>query len=406
MRIFISCLQSLRDHPVTHYKHWERHFKRGIEEAGHQWVEGPSLDWVAGCTIADPDQQSSWRGEVWERAVQFIKEEHAARPIDLFLSYLFPKQIEAGAMTEIRRLGIPCVNFFCDNVREFAAIPNEYRAFDLHWVPEIKALSMYARAGLPTVFAPMPCWVDPKHRRWQHEERYGITFIGSSDELRRRLFAEVAQLGVRVEVRGLGWLDYGGQLTDPVWNRGLWQTLQNQRDFIAAQGVRAWGRKAWSRTRRKPSYALSCAWLGAPLGGEAYIEVTQGSMVTLGVNRYASFRRPAKRPDTYSRLRDVEAPMMGACYLTEWTDGLDRLYELGKEIETYKTAHELADKGRDLTNDAKKRKALRRGGQRRALMDHTVAKSLEKISAALGLPPVRSRQETRAAAARFQLENW
>ena len=72
-----------------------------------------------------------------------------------------------------------------------------------------------------------------------------------------------------------------------------------------------------------------------------YVEITQQSMITLGVNRYPSFRYPLNKPDTYSRLRDLEAPMLGACYLTEWTEGLDDLYELGTEIETYKTAEEM-----------------------------------------------------------------
>ena len=33
--------------------------------------------------------------------------------------------------------------------------------------------------------------------------------------------------------------------------------------------------------------------------------------------------------------------MLGACYLTEWTAGLEHMYELGKEIETYRTPEEL-----------------------------------------------------------------
>ena len=36
--------------------------------------------------------------------------------------------------------------------------------------------------------------------------------------------------------------------------------------------------------------------------------------------------------------------MLGACYLTEWTEGLEHMYELGKEIETYRTAEELTSK--------------------------------------------------------------
>jgi spore maturation protein CgeB len=105
----------------------------------------------------------------------------------------------------------------------------------------------------------------------------------------------------------------------------------------------------------------------------------------LGVNRYDSYAYPFSKPDTYSRLRDIEAPMMGACYLTEWAEGLDQLYDLGEEIETYRTAEEMVEKIRELTANPEKRKRMRCYGQKRALSEHTVAKSLDKISAALNL---------------------
>jgi hypothetical protein len=49
-----------------------------------------------------------------------------------------------------------------------------------------------------------------------------------------------------------------------------------------------------------------------------------------------SYIIPIDQPNTYSRLRDIEAPMLGACYLTEQTEGLECLYDIGNEIEIYK----------------------------------------------------------------------
>ena len=77
--------------------------------------------------------------------------------------------------------------------------------------------------------------------------------------------------------------------------------------------------------------------------------------ITLGVNRYPSFRFPATRPDTYSRLRDIEAPMLGACYLTEWTEGLDQLYDLELEIATYRSAEDMVEKLAELGADPARR---------------------------------------------------
>ena len=77
--------------------------------------------------------------------------------------------------------------------------------------------------------------------------------------------------------------------------------------------------------------------------------------------------------------------MLGACYLTEWTEGLEHMYELGKEIETYRTSEELTSKLSELRKDALRRRAMRQRAQCRALADHTVGRSIERIRAHFGL---------------------
>jgi spore maturation protein CgeB len=77
--------------------------------------------------------------------------------------------------------------------------------------------------------------------------------------------------------------------------------------------------------------------------------------------------------------------MLGACYLTEWTEGLEHMYELGREIETYRTAEELTSKLSELCSDPPRRIAMRERAQRRALADHSVGRSIERIREHLGL---------------------
>lgn len=77
--------------------------------------------------------------------------------------------------------------------------------------------------------------------------------------------------------------------------------------------------------------------------------------------------------------------MLGACYLTEWTEGLEHMYDLGKEIETYRTAEELTSKLSELQLDPARRGAMRKRAQRRALSDHCVARSVARIGAHFGI---------------------
>jgi hypothetical protein len=61
------------------------------------------------------------------------------------------------------------------------------------------------------------------------------------------------------------------------------------------------------------------------------------------------------------------------------------MYELGKEIETYQTAEELSIKLTELRRDPSRRSAMRERGQRRALSDLSVARSIARIGAHFGL---------------------
>src|SRR5690606_7883114 len=110
-----------------------------------------------------------------------------------------------------------------------------------------------------------------------------------------------------------------------------------------------------------------------------YIEKTRSSMITLGVNRFPSFHFSRNKPGTYSRLRDIEAPMLGACYLTEWTAGIEQLYDIQKEILTYNNSETLYEQIQRLRKDSTLRKHIRKQGQWRALRTHSIPETLDKL---------------------------
>ena len=386
MRIFLCCQQSIRRHAVPAYSFWADYFRGALAEAGHTLIEAPACDWAAGLLSPEELAAAGWADRTWTAALDFIRREQARAPIDFFLGYLFPQQVLPTAIAEIRALGIPCVNFFCDNVREFRRVPAAYHAFDLHWVPEHKALPLYARDRLPVLHAPMACWVPPSQRIPVASETLPVTFIGTRDEQRERLFAAAFTLGLSAELRGPGWDSTASiPVHVPPRARSPFILFARQAAFARQHGPRALLRKHF-RTLFPP----------APLNfdftpharpaqfGNAYWPALREATVCLGVNRYPSLRFPVDAPDTYSRLRDIEAPMAGACYLTEWTEGLAQLFELGTEIETYRSPSELVEKSRALAADPARRARLRVAGQRRALAEHTIAHTLASIAHRLG----------------------
>jgi hypothetical protein len=381
MRAILSCLQSRKRHPIPAYEFWRRNFVEGCREAAIECLEVPGLDWVEGLVHPQGAQSRAWRDRTWETVLAFAHREHAREPIDFFLGYLYPAQIEPQAILELQRLGIPCVNFFCDNVREFRRVPNEFRPFALHWVPEAEALPMYRQANLAHVHAPMPCWLPAELRQPPAVETEPPTFIGSADILRRDLLGRAVQAGADIVVRGAGWSrDLPAESPAGERSRSALTVLSNQWAVLRSQGPRALIHKLEDRLNPLVSPPLPAARIGPAPVGDEYFRITREAAVTIGVNRVPTSRRSNRSPLVYSRLRDLEAPMVGACYLTEWTAGLAELYDLGAEIETYRTPEELAAKVRDLQGDPARRRRMRERAQRRALAEHGAARTLERVA--------------------------
>ena len=383
MRIYLSCLQSARRHPLPAYEFWEPYFKRGIEEAGHSLIECPGVDWAEGA--APGVDRHAWRERTWTRVYEDVRRQQRSGGVDLFLAYLYPQQVDETAVQQIRALGVPCVNFFCDNVRLFHEVPRPYHAFDAHWVPERGALAMYARAGLRTIHRAMPVWVDPALRTLDYEEHFPPTFIGSRDVQRESLLAKAITLGAGFELRGPGWLPGTAQSPTPSAAEGVRTRLARQLELVRSDGVASLVWKATYRLRPQVPDTVFEPVARPPVFGDEYVRVTRASRVTIGINRYPSYRRPFSRPDSYSRLRDVEAPMMGACYLTEWAPELEHMYDLDREIIAFRSAEDLVEKLRELERDPARRRDIRRQGQRRALSQHTVGRTIDAIGQSLGI---------------------
>lgn len=384
LRIYLCCQQDLRPHPIPAYRFWRETFVRALGELGHTVLEAPGCDWAEGLTVLGAEAHAHWRAETWNRMTDWIRAEHARQPVDLFLSYLYPAQVEPGGPKAIRERGIPTVNFFCDHVRLFDAAPRPFREFDLNWVPEAQAIAWYRKAGFRALHAAMPCWVAPALRSPPLSETFGASFVGTRDRPREELFGEVLDLGAALDLWGVGW-SAESPVATPEPGRG-WGLLRNQWELVRRRGPKALASKLVRRLRGPAGPARDFS--GHAKGvcsGEQYFQVLRGSTVSVGVNRFEDDRSLGRRYPTYSRLRDIEAPMVGAAYLTERAVGLDLIYEEGREIEVYSDAAELADKLARLSADPERRRRLRQAGQRRALSDHTVERSLARILESLSL---------------------
>jgi len=402
VNVYLCCLQSPNRWNIPSYGFWLRNFKPALEEMGCRVFEPSNIDLaepLARCF--DPDWLEHGRARLGEALLQAVKEAHRRFGIQLFFSYFYSAHVEPGILEAIRDLGIPVVNFFCDNLRQFESVRPLARSVTLNWVPEREALPLYRSLGAPALHLAMG--VHPgAYRVTGSGELRQVTFVGSGDHLRMQLLEPVLETAIPLRIYGQGW---GRQ--SPSGDRGP-HTPGSPHEALREPPPLPW---SWRRRlsarqhlRRLRDYGLAGEWRYfearrmrarqasrfdgvsfPPLPHDDFVAVTARSAVTLGINRCPHPGYPFSRPLVYSRLRDVEAPSMGACYLTESCVDLESMYDLGTEIETYRDAEELVAKAEALLGDAPRRRGLRSAGRQAVLSRHTWGHRFRALFRELGL---------------------
>jgi spore maturation protein CgeB len=84
------------------------------------------------------------------------------------------------------------------------------------------------------------------------------------------------------------------------------------------------------------------------------------------------------------KARNFEIPGCGGFCLTEYVEGLEHYYEIGKEIECFSTPEDAAEKIQYYLGHEKERERIAQAGFQRATRDHTWEKILKNIFEVIG----------------------
>ena len=126
--------------------------------------------------------------------------------------------------------------------------------------------------------------------------------------------------------------------------------------------------------------AFGSGWEGGRIDNEAMIRLFVQSKVVLGVGTIGHCT------DFYAlKLRDFDAPMCGSAYLTHDNPDLAALYDIGRDIATYRDIDECVDRARALLADDDAREGMARAGRARALRDHTWDRRFAELFRLLGV---------------------
>jgi len=368
MRIFYAA-QNTANGTIPASRVWYRNLYLSLVKLGHD-VVATKMDFDEAMAHARDRLWFEARRQAFaEGLLAEVKTAHATRPIDLFFSYCHSSCITPEIVREIRSLGVLTLNFSCNNVHQFRLVEEIAPAFDYCMVPEKVALPKFTAVNARPVHVQMAANPD-FYRPYPLPVDFGVTFVGQRYGNRPRIIDYLLRRGTAVEVWGPGWVADDARVTPrPVSVRARHLV----RRVISA-----------GRERR-------LARIGhGPLEDEAVVRMYSRSKISLGFS-VVSERVEKGTPDSHLRLRDFEAPMSGACYLTGWTEEIGDYFEPEKEVLTYRDPNELAEKIRFYLANAAAREAIRQGGHKRALAHHKWTDRFEQLFAAVGLDPALGR---------------
>jgi hypothetical protein len=390
MRIFTAVRHS-RDPGFFYGGLWSGNFYPALRQLGHEVVESevdlrPASEFMQ---VADrfTREQLEVRARITQEILDEVRAAHRQRAVGLFLSYFYNAHFDPAAFDELHGLGIPTVNFYCNSMYQFELVAAIAARVRFAWHAEKPARPLYQKVGANPVWVQMGA--DPEvYRPLPGVARQArACFVGQRYADRDRLLGGLVARDVPVHVYGSGWRTAPG----PAPARGpragsasayLAVVLQNLRHQGLAGGlarsVRQW---AYRRGSRRFHGLLA----GAVQGYAADVSRTFAAYdVVLNFSNVWADGRPGSDLIPHVRLRDFEAPMCRACYLTGHTEEIAEFYDLGKEIDTYRTADELVDKARYYLSQPAAAERLREAGYRRARRDHTWARRFDQLLRAVG----------------------
>lgn len=343
-------------------------------------------------------QEQEARAVTTQRILDEVRRSHEQHPIRLFLSYFYNAHFDSAGFAELRRLGIPSVNFYCNSMYQFEHVAQIATAVDISWHTERDARPYYLAAGAHPVWVQMGA--DPDLCRPVHVNARAakVCFVGQRYADRDRWLASLVKAGVPVAIYGNGWgVDAGGNaqdLPESIYlgrRRSKPGSLSSYIELIGEtlrrQGrVRGAGRLVSLWTYRNETQCLAPLLLPHAKGRADDLSTTFGRYeLCLNMSNVWADGRAGSALIPHVRLRDFEAPMCGACYLTGHSDEIEEFYEMGKEIDTYRSEDELVDKARHYLRNHASAERLRNAGLRRARRDHTWRRRFEKLFQKIGL---------------------
>lgn len=289
--------------------------KSGILQAVEHWgklsfftkVDGSYGQHTAGTV---PERKKINANRLLELFAQLKKEENVPH---ILIAQTFSSYIDADVFSELRNLyGTFIVNIGMDDRHQywkgtFDLIPH----IDLALTAAPECVDWYLKEGCPALFFAEASDLEIFHPMPALPKVHDVSFVGAKYGIREDIVLALRNAGVQVTT-------YGGG-----WGNGFLPVEEVPKLFAQSKVILGVGTIGYS----KDFYAL--------------------------------------------KMRDFDGPMAGSCYVTHDNKDLDLLFNVGKEIITYKSVQDCVEKIKYLIKNNEEREQIASAGFLRAKRDHT-----------------------------------
>lgn len=292
------------------------------------------------------------RPEVSRALLEQIRAAHRVKPVDLFFSYFYDACVTPETIDEIKSMGIPTMNWYCNGSYQLHLVEKLAPHYDWCLVPEKFRLDDYRRLGANPIYcqeAANPHLYKPYHLPQDKE----VTFVGQCYGNRPDYLQYLLAQGISVEVYGAHWRD----LNNP------------EIKFL---------QKLIHLTGRKPSDVL-----GQVISDEEVVKTFSRSKINLGFS-VCGYTHLTGFPIRQVRLRDFEVPMSGGFYICEYFEEIEEFFTPDKEIVCFQTRDELRDKIKFYLQNDGARKKIQWAGYERARREHTWHHRFDSVLQTIG----------------------
>lgn len=371
------------------YNNFARDLNSALIDMGHDIVL-KSDEWIGPDYFSNKKEQREYyerldaeKPEVNKRWVEEVEIAHEKKKVDLFVSatdmlITYPDTIE-----KIKNLGIPTLNVTHDDIPEsyFNEMCKDLAlAFDFNWTFQLDAIKSYKKIGANVIHYPVganPHLFKPSNC----ELEFDVMFLGKNKGYRRRILKTIVDEGFDAHAWGDGWRDIrtiiGLNLNEV---RASNEKIRKTFNLFCSELI--WHTKHFGRLQKI---------FGSYLSFDEMIKMYCRSRITLNFPGYfevsgnLDINIDLDKAPKGLKGRDAEAPMSGAFYLTEYSDDIAQMYEIGKEIEVYRTIPELVEKIKYYLANPSEAESIRKAGRERALRDYTWAKGFENVFNEMGV---------------------